>query len=85
MNVLKVTTSGQITIPTEIRGKFKTKIFVCELVEEGFLFRPIQVAAAKPKKYKYTMEEFKKWKIKDTKCPEETKLADKIDEIVYTF
>lgn len=84
MNVVKVTTSGQITIPTEIRRKFKTQIFVCELTEEGFLFRPIEVQKSKPKKYKYTMDEFKKWSFKDKKSKERN-LADKIDDIVYTL
>ncbi len=84
MNVVKVTTSGQITIPAEIRKKFKTKIFVCELTDEGFLFRPVELQKSKPKKYKYTMDEFKAWSFKDTKCKDRN-LADKIDEIVYTL
>lgn len=84
MNVVKVTTSGQITIPIEVRRKFKTQIFSCELTEEGFLFRPVEVQKTNPKKYKYTMEEFKKWSFK-SKNPKEHNLADKIDEIVYTL
>lgn len=85
MNVVKVTTSGQITIPKEIRKRFKTQIFVCEAFEDGFIFRPVEVKLPGKKKYKYTMDEFKAWKITKSKCPEETNLAGKIDEIVYTI
>ncbi|KKU78594.1 MAG: hypothetical protein UY05_C0054G0005 [Candidatus Peregrinibacteria bacterium GW2011_GWA2_47_7] len=85
MNVVKVTTSGQITIPAEIRSKFKTQIFSCEFTEEGFLFRPVEVNQAKPKKYKYKMADLKKWKIHKSKCPDEHNLAGKIDKIIYTL
>lgn len=82
MNVVKVTTSGQISIPSEIRKKFNTSHFVCEIYEGGILFRPIEFQENKAKKYKYTMDDFKKFSFKG-KDPKEKDLARKIDEIVY--
>ena len=53
MNAVKVTTTGQISIPTEIR-----------------------------RKYKYAMDDFKKFSFKG-KNPKEKSLSRKVDEIVY--
>jgi bifunctional DNA-binding transcriptional regulator/antitoxin component of YhaV-PrlF toxin-antitoxin module len=85
MNVVKVTTSGQITIPIHLRRKLKTQMFFCDLTDEGLLFRPIEIQKTHQKKPKYTLEDFKKWKIKKSKCPTEHNLAQNIDKIIYTF
>lgn len=82
MNVVKVTTSGQISIPSNIRKKFSTSLFACEIYEGGIFFRPIEFQENKPKKYRYTMDDFKKFNFKG-RNPKEKDLARKIDEIVY--
>ena len=83
MNVVKVTTSGQITLPKELRKRFKTDLFFCELNSGGILFLPLEVKSKSHKKYKYTMEDLKKWKFKG-KNPKES-YAERIDEIIYTI
>lgn len=83
MNFVKVTTSGQITIPKEFRNKFATGFFTCELLEDGVFFKPVLIKKTRPQKKKYTLTEFKKWSFKG-KHPEEKNLAGKIDQIIYT-
>ena len=82
MNVVKVTTSGQVSIPTEIRKSFKTSFYTCEIYEGGILFRPIELQENQPKKYKYTIDDLKKFSFKG-RNPKEKNLSAKIDEIVY--
>lgn len=82
MNVVKVTTSGQVSIPTEIRKSFKTSFYTCEIYEGGILFRPIELQETPSKKYKYTIDDLKKFSFKG-KNPKEKNLSGKIDEILY--
>ena len=81
MNVVKVTTSGQITIPKEIRRSFENKLFICEQVEGTIVFKPLEDKFTHfPKKY--TIKDLKQAMFK-SKNPKEKDLAGKIDQIVY--
>ncbi|MEK7145968.1 MAG: AbrB/MazE/SpoVT family DNA-binding domain-containing protein [Patescibacteria group bacterium] len=81
MSIVKVTTSGQISIPKELRKKIKAVYFTCELKGDGIFFRPIN-ALELPGEKKYSMEDFRKWSFKG-KNPKEKNLAGKIDSIIY--
>ncbi len=83
MNVFQITTSGQITIPKRIREKLKTKHYTCERMEgDVLILRPAHFTSQEDVK-KYTIKDLREAIIKKSKCPEETNLAGKIDEIVY--
>ena len=80
MNVVKVTTSGQISIPSNIRKKFKTDYFLCEERDGGIFFKSIHTSD--PFEKKHTLKDLSKGIFK-SKNPKETSLAYKIDEIIY--
>ena len=81
MNVVQVTSSGQISIPKALRDGFKTKIFICEMVPEGILFKPVETDTD-PFPKTYTLKDLKRG-IFRSKNPKEKHLASKIDEILY--
>jgi bifunctional DNA-binding transcriptional regulator/antitoxin component of YhaV-PrlF toxin-antitoxin module len=81
MNVVQLTTSGQISIPKALRDGFKTKIFTCEKVPEGILFKPVETDTD-PFPKTYTLNDLKKG-IFAGKNAKEKNLASKIDEILY--
>lgn len=83
--VVKVTTSGQITLPKAFRDQFDTDIFSYEINGGTCVVRPIEVnlfgkSLLTGKKYTWDdLEEF----IISSKCPEEKNITDQIDNIVY--
>ena len=81
MNVVQVTSSGQISIPKALRDGFKTKIFICEKVPEGILFKPVETDTD-PFPKKYTLKDLKRGMF-NGKDPKEKNLASKIDDILY--
>ncbi len=80
MSIVKVTSSGQISIPKKLRKKIKAEYFICELKEGGYFFQPVETENTKEKKYR--MKDLKAWNFKG-KNPEEKDLSRRIDEIVY--
>lgn len=82
MNFVKVTSSGQVTLPKPLREKFKTDFFVCELSDGGILFLPVNLPEKSTSQKKYSISDFKEWKFKG-KNPKEKTLTEKIDQIVY--
>ena len=83
MEIFQITTSGQITIPKKIRQNLGTKHFTCERGEGGILIlRPVGVEKKNEKKV-YSVKDLREAIIKKSKCPKETNLAEKIDQIVY--
>lgn len=43
MDLYKITTSGQVTLPRVLRKNFGTDYFSAELIDGGILFRPVYV------------------------------------------
>lgn len=84
MNFIKVTTSGQVTIPKPFRTKFATDYYVCELENRGILFRPVHIGRTGKTKKMYTIKDLTNWSFKG-KNPREKNIAQKIDQIVYTL
>lgn len=84
MNVVQLTTSGQISIPKALRMGFKTKVFTCEKTHEGILFKPLETPEEAPFAKKYTIKDLKKGIIAAPAGKKGTyDLAHHIDEIVY--
>lgn len=81
MDFVKVTTSGQVSIPKKIRSQLSTNLFYCELTPEGVLFRPSNHELKKIKK-NIAFKDLPQFTFKG-KNPKETNLASHIDEIVY--
>lgn len=79
MNILKVTSSGQISIPKYLRVKYDTDYFQCNGTAEGILFSPIKKKEVAKKKY--TIADMKKFMFKDNDPDKDW--SSKIDEIVY--
>lgn len=79
MPIVKVTTSGQISIPKNVRDTFKTKFFYCNLTVHGILYTPVEEKEAKKKKY--TISDMKKFMFKDNDPDKDW--SSKIDKIVY--
>ncbi|MBT4385097.1 hypothetical protein HOD30_05115 [Candidatus Peregrinibacteria bacterium] len=83
MKVVKVTTSGQISIPKVIRMKVNADCFTCELTPEGILFRPVDSPIFKAQKdKKYDMKDLLNFKVKSKN---KEQIAHKIDSIIYTI
>ena len=85
MQTVKVTTSGQISLPKEYRQKFDTNIYKYEqkgnmIIIEPF-FEELQFYQT-PKKY--TKEDLKK-AVFISNDKKETNLAGRIDEILYNY
>ncbi len=78
MDIVKVTTSGQISIPRNVRNRFKTKFFYCRQTINGILFTPVE---EKDMKKKYTISDMKKFVFKDNDPDKDW--SSKIDQIVY--
>lgn len=81
MNFIKMTTSGQVTIPKQFRKHFDTDVFICNLENEAVVFRPVEVKRFRKRKAKYTMKDFLAFTF-EGKNPKES-LVDQIDHIVY--
>lgn len=79
MDIVKVTTSGQISIPKKLRTKIKADYFMCVIKDGGYFFMPVETENTKEKKY--TMKDLKNWSFKDN--DPDTDWSSKIDEIVY--
>jgi bifunctional DNA-binding transcriptional regulator/antitoxin component of YhaV-PrlF toxin-antitoxin module len=84
MNIVKLSSSGQVTLPKKLREEFDTDTFAYERVDGGILFYPVNVEKMSTKRTqkKYSMDEFKAWSF-ESKNSKETNLAGKIDSIVY--
>lgn len=84
MNILRVSSSGQVTLPKKLREEFKTDLFAYERVEGGILFYPVSVESKSTKRSqkKYSMEDFKKWSFK-SRDSKEKHLSKKIDSLIY--
>ena len=65
MDIVKVTTSGQISIPKKLRTKIKADYFMCVIKDGGYFFKPVET-----ENNKFTMQDLKKWNFKG-KNPEE--------------
>ncbi len=77
MDIVKVTTSGQISIPKKLRTKIKADYFMCVIKDGGYFFKPVETENSK-----FTMDDLKKWNFKG-KNPEEKDISRRIDELVY--
>lgn len=84
MNFIKVTTSGQVTIPKPFRTKFATDYYVCELEDRGILFRPVDIGKTDKTKKTYTMKDLTNWSFKG-KNSREKNIASTIDQIIYNL
>lgn len=82
MNVVQVTSSGQISIPKALRSRFKTKFFTCELTSKGVLFKPLE-EDRDPFEKKYTIKDLRKAMIPAKKGAKKDGLSMQIDQIVY--
>lgn len=84
MNVIKLTTNGQVTIPKFFRDKFKTvQYYTCEVNEGGVLFKPLDNdGVIKKRSTKYDITDLRKFRFKG-RNPKEKNLSSKIDSIVY--
>ncbi len=82
MNVVQLTTSGQISIPKALRSRFKTKFFTCESTSQGILFKPLE-EDRDPFEKKYTMKDLRKAMIPAKRGAKRDTLSLEIDQIVY--
>lgn len=87
MNLVKVSSSGQITLPKAFRAKFDTKIYSYQIKDNEFVVVPVKIDLMSEDKQgknkaKYTLKDLEKV-IFTSKNKNEKNIADKIDNILY--
>ncbi len=87
MKIIKVTSSGQVTLPKKFREKFDTDIFTYEIAGDHFIIIPVRVTKASSqklpgKKSQATLKDLKKAMF-HSKNRNLTNLSDQIDQSIY--
>lgn len=84
MKTLKVSSSGQITLPRNFRNKYNTDIFTYEIHNNECTFIPIFMTIIQPKEKKkqYELKDLKK-AIFHSKHQKNHHLSKEIDQTLY--
>jgi bifunctional DNA-binding transcriptional regulator/antitoxin component of YhaV-PrlF toxin-antitoxin module len=86
MNTVKVTSSGQITLPKIYRNQYNTSVYKYEIVDGEFRVRPFleNNNICDMRGSKYSLSDLKQIKFKSKSRADKYKnLSVKIDEILY--
>jgi len=79
--VVKVTTSGQVTLPKIYRDQYDTDLFIYEIEGTALIVKPLQIVGAKSSG-KYKIQDAPKF-VFSSKDKKEKNLATKIDNVLY--
>ena len=79
--VIKVTTSGQVTLPKAYREKYNTDVFVYEIEGSTFVVHPLQIRTQTGGK-QFTSKDAAQF-VFSSRNKREKNLGDQIDKILY--